>query len=233
MAFRINILPKPLNKPGGSLIVSARVDGSRGGRNALWFQVDKSHGSWLTWPADPEALAVILNAMRSGADLVVYGAEVRNNSHGSRILLSLHWNPHGRRRRFPVNRVRRFLSVEAPQRILACLRGRQGWLCPFGQGNCHKLLWVKRDHLEKNVPPTERGAESIRISLLKRLRSGPWKGLKKMPKDLFRLRALWYINRVTQWAPGERKTRYTMKIAQSETYGRSEGARSRSVGSQS
>jgi len=46
---------------------------------------------------------------------------------------------------------------------------------------------------------------------------------EKMPEDPFRLRALWYVNRVSQWAPGERKTRYTMKIAQSETYGRSGG----------
>jgi hypothetical protein len=46
---------------------------------------------------------------------------------------------------------------------------------------------------------------------------------RKLPEDSFRLQALWYINFVVQHAPGERKTRYTMKIAQSETYGRSGG----------
>jgi hypothetical protein len=44
-----------------------------------------------------------------------------------------------------------------------------------------------------------------------------------LPADPFRLTALWYINFVRQPVPGERKTRYTMKIAQSETYGISAG----------
>jgi hypothetical protein len=37
--------------------------------------------------------------------------------------------------------------------------------------------------------------------------------------DLFRLRALWSVNFVRQPVPGERKTRYAMKVAQSESYG--------------
>jgi hypothetical protein len=41
--------------------------------------------------------------------------------------------------------------------------------------------------------------------------------------DQFRIRAFWYINFVWQAAPEERKTRYTIKLAQSEEYGRSCG----------
>jgi hypothetical protein len=44
-----------------------------------------------------------------------------------------------------------------------------------------------------------------------------------LPADLFRLTALWYINFVRQPVPGERKTRYTVKVAQSESYGISMG----------
>jgi hypothetical protein len=45
----------------------------------------------------------------------------------------------------------------------------------------------------------------------------------KLPEDLFRLTSFWYINFVRQPVSGERKTRYTMKIAQSENYGVSFG----------
>ena len=41
----------------------------------------------------------------------------------------------------------------------------------------------------------------------------------RRPARLFRLTALWYVNFVRQPVPGERKTRYTMKVAQSEDYG--------------
>jgi hypothetical protein len=41
--------------------------------------------------------------------------------------------------------------------------------------------------------------------------------------DAFRLRALWSVSYLVQAEPGERKTRYTMRIAQSEGYGRSGG----------
>ena len=44
-----------------------------------------------------------------------------------------------------------------------------------------------------------------------------------LPADLFRLTALWYVNFVRQPVPGERKMRYTMKVAQSENYGISAG----------
>jgi hypothetical protein len=44
-----------------------------------------------------------------------------------------------------------------------------------------------------------------------------------LPADQFRIRAFWYINFVWQAAPEERKTRYTVKLAQSEGYGRSCG----------
>jgi len=44
-----------------------------------------------------------------------------------------------------------------------------------------------------------------------------------LPADVFRLTALWYVNFVRQPVPGERKTRYTMKVAQSENYGISAG----------
>lgn len=40
----------------------------------------------------------------------------------------------------------------------------------------------------------------------------------RLPAHLFRLTALWYVNFVRQPVPGERKTRYTMKVAQSEDY---------------
>ena len=45
----------------------------------------------------------------------------------------------------------------------------------------------------------------------------------KLPEDLFQLRAFWYINLVRQHVLGDRKTRYTMKLAQSENYGISVG----------
>lgn len=41
----------------------------------------------------------------------------------------------------------------------------------------------------------------------------------RLPAHLFRLTALWYLNFVRQPVPGERKTRYTMRVAQSEDYG--------------
>lgn len=41
--------------------------------------------------------------------------------------------------------------------------------------------------------------------------------------DRFRLRALWSVAFLVQAEPGERKTRYTMRIAQSDGYGRSGG----------
>lgn len=44
-----------------------------------------------------------------------------------------------------------------------------------------------------------------------------------LPVDLFRIRAFWYINYIVQAAPEERKTRYTIKLALSEGYGRSCG----------
>jgi len=46
---------------------------------------------------------------------------------------------------------------------------------------------------------------------------------RKLPDRLLRLTDFWYINFVRQPAPGERKTRYTMKIAQSENYGSAVG----------
>jgi hypothetical protein len=46
---------------------------------------------------------------------------------------------------------------------------------------------------------------------------------RSLPADQFRLRGFWYINYVSQAAPEERKTRYTIKLAQSEGYGRSCG----------
>jgi uncharacterized UPF0146 family protein len=45
----------------------------------------------------------------------------------------------------------------------------------------------------------------------------------KLSGDLFRIRDFWYINLVRQPVVGERKTRYTMKVAQSENYGTSVG----------
>ena len=44
-----------------------------------------------------------------------------------------------------------------------------------------------------------------------------------LPADPFRLRALWSVSYVVQAEPAERKTRYTMRIAQAEGYGRSGG----------
>jgi len=41
----------------------------------------------------------------------------------------------------------------------------------------------------------------------------------KLPANLFQVTDFWYINFVRQPALGERKTRYTMKVAQSENYG--------------
>lgn len=41
----------------------------------------------------------------------------------------------------------------------------------------------------------------------------------KLPEDLFRLTALWSISFVRQPAPEERKTRYIMRLAQSQNYG--------------
>src|SRR5262249_56370239 len=41
--------------------------------------------------------------------------------------------------------------------------------------------------------------------------------------DPFRLLALWSVSFLVQADPGERKTRYTMRIAQGEGYGRSGG----------
>ena len=78
MARQIHIRPRPVERREGSLIVSARLDGVRRGRKTLWFQVDESYGSWLTQSAGPWVLAVIFNAMRSGADLVVHGAVSRS-----------------------------------------------------------------------------------------------------------------------------------------------------------
>jgi hypothetical protein len=40
-----------------------------------------------------------------------------------------------------------------------------------------------------------------------------------LPDDLFRLKALWYINYVVQPGQGERITRYAIRIAQTEEYG--------------
>ena len=45
----------------------------------------------------------------------------------------------------------------------------------------------------------------------------------KLPEDRLRLTDFWYINFVRQPVLGERKTRYTMKIAQSQNYGASVG----------
>lgn len=44
-----------------------------------------------------------------------------------------------------------------------------------------------------------------------------------LPVDSFRLRALWSVSFLVQAEPGERKTQYTMRIAQAEAYGRSGG----------
>jgi hypothetical protein len=46
---------------------------------------------------------------------------------------------------------------------------------------------------------------------------------RSLAADLFRLTALWHITFVRQPVPSERKTRYTMKVAQAETYGISAG----------
>jgi hypothetical protein len=46
---------------------------------------------------------------------------------------------------------------------------------------------------------------------------------RTLPADQFRIRGFWYINYVWQPAPEERKRRYTIKLAQSEGYGRSCG----------
>jgi hypothetical protein len=41
----------------------------------------------------------------------------------------------------------------------------------------------------------------------------------KLSADLFRLTSFWYIDFIIQHVPGERKTRYTARLAQSENYG--------------
>ena len=41
----------------------------------------------------------------------------------------------------------------------------------------------------------------------------------RLSADCFRLTSFWYIEYVRQHVPGERKTRYTMRLAQSENYG--------------
>jgi hypothetical protein len=45
----------------------------------------------------------------------------------------------------------------------------------------------------------------------------------KLSGDLFRLPSFWYIDLIIQHVPGERKTRYTGRLAQSENYGISFG----------
>jgi Putative heavy-metal chelation len=42
---------------------------------------------------------------------------------------------------------------------------------------------------------------------------------QKLPADLFRLMAFWYVSFFVQWVPEDRKTRYTVRMAQSENYG--------------
>jgi hypothetical protein len=46
---------------------------------------------------------------------------------------------------------------------------------------------------------------------------------ENLPDELFRLTAIWYINFVRQPVPGERKTRYIVKLAQAQNYGISIG----------
>ena len=41
----------------------------------------------------------------------------------------------------------------------------------------------------------------------------------RLPADRFRLTSFWHIDYIRQHVPGERKTRYTMRLAQSENYG--------------
>src|SRR5579863_2244914 len=41
----------------------------------------------------------------------------------------------------------------------------------------------------------------------------------RFPADAFRLTSLWFVEFVRQAVPGERKTHYTMRLAQSESYG--------------
>jgi Putative heavy-metal chelation len=41
----------------------------------------------------------------------------------------------------------------------------------------------------------------------------------RLPADRFRLTSFWYIDFIIQHAPGERKTRYAARLAQSENYG--------------
>jgi hypothetical protein len=71
---QIHIWPRPVEKRNGSLIISASIAGARGAGKTFWFQMDESYESWLTDSADPWVLTAILNAMRSGTDLVVHGA---------------------------------------------------------------------------------------------------------------------------------------------------------------
>ncbi len=42
---------------------------------------------------------------------------------------------------------------------------------------------------------------------------------RSLPADRFRLMAFWYIDFFVQWVPGDRKTRYTVRLAQSGNYG--------------
>jgi hypothetical protein len=46
---------------------------------------------------------------------------------------------------------------------------------------------------------------------------------RKEAAALFRLTALWYVNFIRQPVPSERKTRYTLRVAQSQNYGISAG----------
>jgi hypothetical protein len=48
----------------------------------------------------------------------------------------------------------------------------------------------------------------------------------RLPADRFRLTSFWYIDYVRQQVLGERKTRYRMRLAQSENYGIACGATS-------
>ena len=49
----------------------------------------------------------------------------------------------------------------------------------------------------------------------------------RLSADCFRLTSFWYIDYVRQQVPGERKTRYTLRLAQSENYGIAFGPASR------
>jgi hypothetical protein len=71
---KLHIWPEARTKSGGSITLTARIEGLNAGQFKLWYRVPEEFESHLTDSCDPFVLACLFTAMSESNEMIVHGA---------------------------------------------------------------------------------------------------------------------------------------------------------------